>query len=132
MKPLRLRVNPALAHPLRHRLPKRKIKQRKLYSFICLNTFILIVPLVGVAYSSLFQNQPSPQPSPPARVSKTSLLAAPSSDEIKAVVHAAKTKSVYHATGVPLKPTRRRAAPPDSAVLTALRRAMNRDRQIRA
>ncbi|VDL78202.1 unnamed protein product [Nippostrongylus brasiliensis] len=67
----------------------------------------------------------------PVRFSKTSLLAAPSSDEIKAVVHAAKTKSVYNGNGLPLRPSRRRAPPQDSAVLTALRRAMSRERQIR-
>ncbi|KAK6745732.1 hypothetical protein RB195_012074 [Necator americanus] len=77
-------------------------------------------------------HHPDVQPVPPARFSKTSLLAAPSSDEIKAVVHASKTKSVYHGTGNVLRPTRRRAPPPNSAVLTALRRAMSRDRQIRA
>ncbi|VDM79950.1 unnamed protein product, partial [Strongylus vulgaris] len=36
-------------------------------------------------------NQRGAQSAPPARFSKTSLLAAPSSDEIKAVVHASKT-----------------------------------------
>ncbi|KIH59086.1 hypothetical protein ANCDUO_10698 [Ancylostoma duodenale] len=77
-------------------------------------------------------NQPDMQATPPARFSKTSLLAAPSSDEIKAVVHASKTKSVYHGTGTPLRPSRRHLPPPNSAVLTALRRAMSRDRQIRA
>ncbi|EYC22639.1 hypothetical protein Y032_0017g3470 [Ancylostoma ceylanicum] len=78
------------------------------------------------------KNQPEMQATPPARFSKTSLLAAPSSDEIKAVVHASKTKSVYHGTGTPLRPSRRHVPPPNSAVLTALRRAMSRDRQIRA
>lgn len=75
------------------------------------------------------QHDDSP-PMTPVRFSKTSLLAAPSSDDIKAVVQASKTKSVCQGGGTPLRPSRRRAPPPSSAVLTALRRAMSRDRQI--
>ncbi|KJH42424.1 kinase domain protein [Dictyocaulus viviparus] len=76
-------------------------------------------------------NQNDALPTPPVRFSKTSLLAAPSSDDIKAVVHAAKTKSGYHGNGNQLRPSRRRVRPQNSTVLSALRRAMNHERQIR-
>lgn len=86
--------------------------------------------VVGVhVHNKTNQHDDSP-PMTPVRFSKTSLLAAPSSDDIKAVVQASKTKSVCQGGGTPLRPSRRRAPPPSSAVLTALRRAMSRDRQI--
>ncbi|VDM63047.1 unnamed protein product [Angiostrongylus costaricensis] len=65
------------------------------------------------------------------RFSKTSLLAPPTTDDLKAVVNAVKTKSGYHGdSSNRIRPSRRRPKAADSAVLTALRRAMNRDRQI--
>ncbi|KAK6028145.1 hypothetical protein OSTOST_05814 [Ostertagia ostertagi] len=63
---------------------------------------------------------------------KRLFLAPPNSDDLKAVVHASKTKSVYQEGPKPLRPSRRRRAQqPDSAVLNALRLAVSRDRQIR-
>uniref|UniRef100_A0A0K0DBW9 non-specific serine/threonine protein kinase n=1 Tax=Angiostrongylus cantonensis TaxID=6313 RepID=A0A0K0DBW9_ANGCA len=64
------------------------------------------------------------------RFSKTSLLAPPTTDDLKAVVNAVKTKSGYHGDSNRIRPSRRRPKAADSAVLTALRRAMNRDRQL--
>nr|CDJ98418.1 Serine threonine protein kinase-related domain containing protein [Haemonchus contortus] len=76
-------------------------------------------------------NHQDDQPRAPVRFSKTSLLAPPNSDDLKAVVQASKTTSVYHDGPKPIRPSRRRVPPPSTAVLAALRRAVSRDRQIR-
>ncbi|CAI4230731.1 unnamed protein product [Auanema sp. JU1783] len=69
------------------------------------------------------------------RFSKTSLLVPPSSIELKAVVQPVKTKSVtQERAGHKLKPSRQgtqRQPHQNSAVLTALRRAMSRERMRR-
>ncbi|CAI5446201.1 unnamed protein product [Caenorhabditis angaria] len=69
---------------------------------------------------------------PVSRLSKTSLLVAPTSGEIKAAVQASKTTTQYNN----IKPQRktmmpRHPQPPSSTVLTALRRAMSREAQKR-
>ncbi|KAJ1365612.1 Serine/threonine-protein kinase prk-2 [Parelaphostrongylus tenuis] len=69
-------------------------------------------------------------PTSAPRFSKTSLLAAPTTDDLKAVVNAAKTKSVYHGDSGRIRPSRRRPKAADSTILSALRRKINRERQI--
>ncbi|GMT18719.1 hypothetical protein PFISCL1PPCAC_10016 [Pristionchus fissidentatus] len=73
------------------------------------------------------------------RTAKTSLLVPPSSQEMKEVVSAAKTKSSLHSSSQPivvaLRPRRVRAAAPDAdsrspPVLTALRSALSRERKL--
>ena len=69
-------------------------------------------------------------PPAPSRFSKTSLLAPPTSAELKAVVKSGTTKSVTQGPQGPLKPVRR-PVQQTSTVLTALRRAMSKERMRR-
>ncbi|CAD6188546.1 unnamed protein product [Caenorhabditis auriculariae] len=90
---------------------------------------------VGSLASTTKHSQHEAMPIGPVRVSKTSLLVPPSSMELKAVVQQAKTKSSSQCNGVTsaLRPHHRRPAQaPNFTVLTALRRAMSRERQKRA